>query len=331
MINSGFVRYSIFAIALAGQVLLRAESLPGFTLTSEQWTYDAEDGGAIISGILVAPSTNSLKSAILISHGRGGSATSFALEKARVMTNWGAVCIGPNYTHATNANSPDNEGYSPENSRRARACLTILASLGCVNTNRIAAYGNSLGAFLTVGFSGETGHCLRIAAITAGGTSGTTNTSLPAPAVQEVESVITPLLLLLQGTDDTTVPPDRSAMLQSLLNSNAVPNSRVLFEGIGHDLHNNPATRDTVYQLIRDWFTAWGLFGPTNPSPVLTATVAGEGAAKLSWNRAAAVTTIEWTSNLAAGFHPAASVTNRFAWEESEPAPAAFYRIRQAD
>ena len=138
--------------------------------------------------------------------------------------------------------------------------------------------------------------------------------------------------LMLHGTADTTVFPIQSANLQSILISNAVPNNRVLFDGIGHDLSNNPATEDSVFQLIRDWFTAWGLFGATNSTPALALTKpVGEGV-KLSWNRAALVTTIETRTNLAAPFQAIASVTNRFEWtNQSLTAPSTFYRISQKD
>lgn len=247
-------------------IITPAQSLPGFTLTGENWTYNPGDGGGVITGILSKPSTNGPLPAILISHGKGGTANGFSLPKARVMTNWGAVCIGPNYTHTNNSQPPENEGWCPENSRRARACLTILASLGYVDTNRVAAYGNSMGAFATAGLCGAISNRIKVAAITAGGCAGLTDTSYASPAVQEVAGITAPFLML-HGTADTTVYPIQSTNLQSILTSNNVPNDRILFDGIGHDLHNNPATEDEVYYLIHDWFTQWGLFASTNSAP----------------------------------------------------------------
>jgi dienelactone hydrolase len=332
MLKFGLVFRLALVVALAGSLAGQAQSLPGFTLTGEQWTYNPGDGGAVITGVLVKPSTNGPRAGVLISHGKGGTATGFSLPKAREMTNWGAVCIGPNYTHAGSAvNPPDNEGWCPENSRRARACLTILASLGYVDTNRIGAYGNSMGAFATAGLCGELGNQIRAAAITAGGTSGTTNVGYAAPATQEVQTMTAPFLML-HGTADTTVFPVQSANLQSVLTSNAVPNNRVLFDGIGHDLSNHPATEDTVFQLIRDWFTAWGLFGATNSTSSLALAKPVGGGVRLSWNRAALVTTIESRTNLASAFQFIASVTNRFEWTDQLPtAPSTFYRIQQTD
>lgn len=313
--------------------LAPAQTLPGFTLIGENWTYNPSDGGAVITGILSKPSTNGPLPAILISHGLGGSAVGFAQPKARAMTNWGAVCIGPNYTHTNNSNPPENEGWCPENSRRARACLTILASLGYVDTNRIAAYGNSMGAFATAGLCGAISNQIKVAAITAGGTSGTSDTDYAAPATQEVAGITAPFLML-HGTTDTTVPPAQSATLQSILTSNGIPNDRVLFDGIGHDLHNNPATRDEVYERIRAWFTQWGLFGRP-PAPTLTITSTNAGTQfKLTWNRASAWTTIESSTNANGIFSPIGNVTNGFEYTVNAPTGSTarnFYRLKQSD
>jgi dienelactone hydrolase len=310
-----------------------AQTLPGFTLTGEYWTYNPGDGGAVITGILSTPATNDTWPAILISHGKGGSASGFSLPKAREMTNWGAVCIGPNYTHVSNTNAPENEGWCPENSRRVRACLTILASLGYVDSNRIAAYGNSMGAFVTAGLCGAISNQIMVAAITAGGTSGTSDTDYAAPATQEVAGITAPFVLL-HGTADTTVPPAQSATLQAILSSNGVPNDRILFEGIGHDLHNNPATRDEVYERIRGWFTQWGLFGrPPAPTLAITRTNAGLQF-KLTWNRAALLTTIEHGPTATGVFAPIGRVTNGLDYTvNASPSSitSGFYRLKQSD
>lgn len=310
-----------------------AQSLPGFTLTGENWTYNPGDGGAIITGILSKPATNGSWPAILINHGLGGSAIGFAQPKARVMTNWGAVCIGPNYTHVNNTNAPENEGWCPENSRRARACLTILAGLGYVDTNRIAAYGNSMGAFLTAGLCGAISNQIKVAVITAGGTSGTSDTDFAAPATQEVTGITTPFLML-HGTTDTTVPPAQSTALQSILTSNGIPNDRVLFDDIGHDLHNNPATRDEVFERLHDWFTRWELFG-RSPAPTLTITQGNvETQFTLMSNRAAALTIIECSTNARGVFVPIGNVTNGFVYNVNVPTgsvASSFYRLKQSN
>jgi dienelactone hydrolase len=332
MMAQGYLKYFQALVLCWGTLATAsAQSLPGFTLLGENWSYNPGDGGVAITGILSKPATNSSLPAILISHGKGGSAIGFSLPKAREMTNWGAVCIGPDYTHVSNTNAPDNEGWCPENSRRARACLTILASLGYVDTNRIAAYGNSMGAFATAGLCGAISNQIKVAAITAGGTSGTSDSDYAAPATQEVAGITAPFLML-HGTADTTVPPAQSATLQAILTSNSVPNDRVLFPGIGHDLHINPFTRDEVYERIHDWFTKWGLFG-TLPAPTLTITRANAASQfKLTWNRAAVLTTIEYSPTAHGSFAPIGTVTNGFEYPVNVPTgalPHGFYRLKQ--
>jgi dienelactone hydrolase len=243
------------------------QTLPGFTLAGENWTYDPGDGGAVITGILSQPATTGSLPAVLISHGKGGTASGFSLPKAHLMTNWGVVGIGPDYTHAGSGSIPEQEGYSPENSRRARACLSILRNLSGVDTNRLAAYGNSMGAFLTAGLCGELTNVFRAAAITAGGTSGSTQTNVASPAVQEVQGIRAPFLML-HGSADTTVRPEQSALLQAILASNGVPNKRVLFDGVGHGLVNERS--DEVFGLIKDWFTQWGVLA-SNAAPSASA------------------------------------------------------------
>ena len=119
-----------------------------------------------------------------------------------------------------------------------------------------------MGAFLTAGLCGELTTVFRAAAITAGGTSGTSETNVASPAMQEVQGIRTPFLML-HGTTDTTVLTVQSENLQVILTSNGVPNNRVLFDGVGHSLHSDRSNE--VYTLIRDWFTQWGVLGATNP------------------------------------------------------------------
>lgn len=238
-----------------------AQSLPGFTLNGENWTYDPGDGGALIGGILSKPSGSGQFPGVIISHGAGGNAVGYTLPNAHIMTNWGLVGIGCNYTH-TNTTTPDNSGWCPENSRRASACLNILRSLSYVETNRLAAYGHSMGAFVTGGFCGLVTNQILVAAIASGGTTGVTNIGFASPARQEVQGIVAPFLML-HGTADTTVYPTQSLNLQLILNSNGVPNNRILLDGAGHDIEHERSNE--VYTAVHDWFSQWGLFSPTNP------------------------------------------------------------------
>lgn len=203
--------------------------------------------------------------AVLISHGQNGSAAGFGAPKAAVMRGWGLVCIAPDYTHINLSYAPGTDGWSAENQRRAEACLTILASLGNVDMARVAAYGNSKGAFLTAGLCGATAAGeIRAAAITAGGVSATSDTSFAAPTPAEVAGISAPFLML-HGTADTTVQPVQSANLETLLDGAGVTNARWLWSAVGHNLHAERAS--DVYALIKAWFSAHGVLGDPGDTP----------------------------------------------------------------
>lgn len=251
---------ALLAIAAAA----RAQSLPGLTITGNAFTYNAPDG--LVTGILFKPPGNGPFPGVLISHGRGGSATGFSLAHAQTLVQWGFVCVGPNYTHAGMSSTPDNEGYSPENSRRARRALEILTATPGVDHSRLAAFSYSMGSFLTIGLSGELPTQFRAVAIAAGGTSGTSNVALAAPATQEAQGIRAPFLML-HGTADTTVPPVQSANLQSILDANLVPNRRVLFQGVSHNLLDSTIRRTEAYAIMQAWFVEHGVLGSAGNTP----------------------------------------------------------------
>ncbi|MDP3071033.1 MAG: dienelactone hydrolase family protein, partial [Opitutaceae bacterium] len=227
-----------------------------------------------MKGILIKPDGDGPFPAILISHGRGGTAEAFGGSKAREFVKMGFVCIAPDYTHAGPAGGGGKQGgkkdapgqkgetagdekkapgASDENLRRAAKCLDILQSLPSVDTRRLAAYGNSMGAFVTVALAAKESKRLKAAAITAGGVS-------PQSSFYASEEQATQLrvpLCILHGGNDGTVKPETSVKLKELLDRNGVPNERHLFEGIGHNLHQEKA--DDVYALMKAWFTKHGV------------------------------------------------------------------------
>src|SRR5262245_27203172 len=93
-----------------------AESLPGLKLDGERWTYEGD--GFSLRGILLKPEGKGPFPAVLISHGLGGTATTFGMGKAREMTKWGLVCMACDFTHAggprggkLNPGGPDRQTY----------------------------------------------------------------------------------------------------------------------------------------------------------------------------------------------------------------------------
>lgn len=247
---------------------LTAQTLPGLTVTNTSFTYNAPDG--VVTGIIRVPSGGGPFPAVLISHGKGGTPSGFSLPHANILVGWGFACIGPEYTHAGSAvNTPDNEGYCPENSRRARRAVEILAATPSVDISRLALFGHSMGSFLTAGLAGEIPAQIRAACISAGGTAGVTDTGLATPAVQEVAGITAPVLMF-HGTADTTVSPSQSVNLQTILNNQAVPNKRLLYQDIGHDIISPSVKRADIHAVAQAWFTQHGVLAfPGNTAPTL--------------------------------------------------------------
>jgi len=227
----------------------------GFKIEGEHWTWT--DGTRSLKGILLKPEGKGPFPAVLISHGMGGSAETFSLQKAREFVKWGLVCVATDYTHVDQKGDRKTFGASEENISRAKTCLDLLAGLPYVDRKRVAAYGNSMGAFLTIGLAAALPDRLAAAAITAGGVN--TVAGFPAPAVEEAAKIQAPFLIL-HGTKDTTVPPERSQLLKEALDKIPVANERKLWEGVGHNLHQEKS--DEVYAAVKEWFRKKGVLPP---------------------------------------------------------------------
>ena len=259
----------IFGLA-ASAVAAWAQSLPGLTITGNSFTYSASDG--VVSGIIRIPSGSGPFPAVLISHGKGGTAANFSAQHAANLASWGFACIGPSYTHeGANVNTSDNEGYCPENSRRARRCLEILAATPGVDMSRLALFGHSMGSYMNGGLAGEIPSQIKAVVLSAGGTSGTATTTFAAPASQELQGISAPVLMF-HGTADGTVSPSQSAALQTILQGNSVPNRRLLYQGVPHAIIDTNYKQADIYAVMRAWFTTHGvLTSPTNTAPTISA------------------------------------------------------------
>jgi dienelactone hydrolase len=230
-----------------------AEPLPGFKLDGNKWTY--KDDTVTMDGVFFKPDGAGPFPAILISHGRGGNADGFGAAKARELVKWGFVCIAPNYTHAGRAQgAPKDFGACEENIRRATKCLDILDSLPYVDAKRKAAYGHSMGGFVTIGLAGKVPDRLTAVAITGSGIAPVEGYAAPAAAV--AEKIHKPVLIL-HGSNDPAVRPAMSESLKAILDKNKVPNERHVFEGEGHPI--DQTKRAEVYDLLKKWFTRHGV------------------------------------------------------------------------
>ena len=257
----------------------KAEPPEGFEHRGDRWTYD--DGRLKITGVLFKPEGDGPFPAVVISHGLGGSASRFGANKAREFVDWGMVCIACDYTHsresldaeqrkrleggdAENAapgkrpgrrrRMPANVGASDENLSRASKCIDLLESLPYVDKNRIAAFGNSMGAFVTIGLAAREPTRLKAAAITAGGISPRGGFAAPTP---EVASKIGTPIIIFHGAADTVVRPEQSALLKSVLDDQKVANERHVFEGVDHAIERHKP--DEVYRLTKQWFERHGV------------------------------------------------------------------------
>lgn len=229
--------------------------ISGLRIDGENWTCEAD--GQPLAGILVKPDGDGPFPAILISHGLGSNARQFGHSKARGFAKMGFACIATDYAHARGGGDRSAFGASKENVRRAIACIEILRGMPDVDTARLAAYGNSMGAFLTIGLAADQPGLLKAAAITAGGIAPAEG--FPAPSAARAEGIRAPFLIL-HGSADTTVPPERSASLEAILVRNKVPCDRRVWEGVGHGLNQEKA--DEVFAAMRAWFQKHGVIGP---------------------------------------------------------------------
>ena len=148
-------------------------------------------------------------------------------------------------------------GASDENLRRARTCLDILRGLPEVDAGRLAAYGHSMGGFVTIGLAATHPEGLKAAAITGSGVAP--QDGYAAPSAKTAERIRTPFLML-HGADDTTVRPEQSAALKQVLDRNGVANDRLIADGQGHPI--DQTMRDEVFRLVREWFEQHGVLRP---------------------------------------------------------------------
>jgi dienelactone hydrolase len=275
----------------------QAPKIENFQLNGEHWTCTSD--GKPFSGVLLKPEGKGPFPGIVLSHGLGGNAQGIALNKGREMVKWGFACIATDYTHAgkgADGRASAREalagvdfsqaGARPENIRRALACLEILRQQKEVDPRRIAAYGHSMGAFVTIALAAAASDKLAAAAITSGGVIAPEYRAASAPTTNLAAQVRVPFLIL-QGAQDKTVPPASSEVFKHVLDRNNVPNQRRVFDGVGHNVPTEQA--DEVNRLMREWFTKYGLLPPKTEGSASSGEEAG-------WRKAKAKSTEETTS-----------------------------------
>jgi acetyl esterase/lipase len=249
-LKKGNVEREAVATETGGKQAVSAPT--GLKLDGERWNF--RDGDFEMSGVLLKPAGKGPFPGVLISHGLGGSAESFGRQKAEEMVRWGMVCIAPNYAHTRNAKDRSQFGASAENLRRAAVCLEILRQMPEVDATRLAAYGHSMGGFVTIGLAADGPKGLKAAAITGSGIAP--QEGFPAPSAAVAAKVRTPFLML-HGANDTTVRPELSLELKKVLDASGVANDRLIADGQGHPI--DQSMRVEVFRLVREWFATNGV------------------------------------------------------------------------
>jgi dienelactone hydrolase len=212
-----------------------------------------------LQGILMKPRGRGPFPAVVLSHGAGSNAQSYGRALGTVMRKWGLVCIATNYTHALGAPIGEpglliEQGASPGNVFRAHAAVTVLARLGYVDIQRVAAHGHSMGAFVTTAFVAAYPHEIRVASHTAGGVlDGIHFDGFPAPNVAQARRIQTPYQWH-HGLKDFAVPFLLDERFDSILTA---PHEGYVYGRLGH---SEVADDPEVLKRIRAWYHANGLF-----------------------------------------------------------------------
>ena len=258
------------ALLFISRGIASSGTLHGFVLTGNPastngatWTYRDTVGGVIydLEGILLKPAGTSGLPAVVISHGHDNNVNTYSINIARTMRAWGLVCIATNYTHAAGVptGSPGDStqpGASMPNILRARKCVEILDSLGYVDTTRIAAHGNSMGAFVTAAFVGTYPHLFRVASQSAGGVNDYRLAWTKSPQA----SGITVPYQHHHGDADTTVPIADDYRLDSILAAKGTIDQFYVYPGYSHVMMTFDSTMLT---RVHTWYITYGLLPAT--------------------------------------------------------------------
>ncbi|MDX2172199.1 MAG: T9SS type A sorting domain-containing protein [Bacteroidota bacterium] len=232
--------------------------ISGFTLTGSPtstngatWTYQATVGSVIydLKGTLFAPIGTGKFPSVIVNHGTGGNTNlnGYSDKICKKMVSWGYVCIATNYTHSGGGapcGSPGlcdtvEFGASSNNFLRAMKCWEILASLAYTDTNCIAAFGHSRGAFLTTGLIGTFPNKFSCAGHTAGGVGHPTDFTFPTTAM--VNNITKPYIFH-HGTSDNIVNIIYDNNIDSMLTVNNITHQYYTYTGYTH----NTITQDTL-------------------------------------------------------------------------------------
>lgn len=224
------------------------------------WTYSSVDDGVTYSlkGVLFAPAGPGPFPAVVVSHGKGGSARGYSSNVAKTMRGWGLVAIATNYSHGSDSAGDlplGSDGASAENVLRAHKAYDLLRCVSSVDLTRVAAHGHSMGAFVTAALLGAYPGDFKVASHTAGGVNDSGQPG-NAPTPAQVQGIRTPYQLH-HGDQDTVVALAMDQTLDGILTSLGVIHALLIYPGVDHA---GISLNTTMFTRVRNWYTARGLF-----------------------------------------------------------------------
>jgi dienelactone hydrolase len=227
------------------------------------WTFRGTVGGVTydLSGVLLKPAGAGPFPAVVLSHGAGGNAASFASVLGPTMVQWGLVVIATSYTHSGGVpigapGDATQPGASQANVSRAHMTRELLRRLGYVDMSRVALHGHSMGAFLGVAVAGAYPTDARVASHTAGGVRPDAIISGPAPSSTQARGIRIPFQVH-HGDVDATVSVSYDVRFDSLLTTMGVDHQLYVYPGADH---NDVRLDATVLARVRAWYAAHGMF-----------------------------------------------------------------------
>jgi dienelactone hydrolase len=238
----------------------RLRPLGVFTVVFAGNNFTYTDADRTVTGIFRKPNGDGPFPACIISHGQGGSAVGYSASKANEFLPWGLGSIAPSYSHQANGDpSPVMSGFSPENLARGVACRNILATLPWVDGERVALWGHSKGAWLSIGLAGVISDRIKAAGISAGGiVPDSFGVNQAAPTTTQASIVRAPWIMF-HGAGDTVVPASQSVAFRALLDSLGVPEDRIEYDTTLHNLHQNATFNGDMLMKYRAWLQTHGV------------------------------------------------------------------------
>lgn len=186
-------------------------------------------GGTTIRVQSMIPAGSGPHPAVMFLHGSAGSIERWLESFGPPLVEAGIAVYAPHYFDRTGTERATREiildgEHFPQWLATGRDCLDWMGAQPGVNANRIGVLGRSLGGFLALALATETSAVRAVVDLAAG---------MPADWADRVTNAMAPVLIL-HGTEDTTVPPSEAHKLAALLHERGVRHQMELLPGETH-------------------------------------------------------------------------------------------------